>query len=88
MKYRKFQYQASRKLQPKKMNSNNLQASNTRVVPYAMGIDHTMVKAKVTWYYLFSFAYKTTIGMKMYTRSYDLSVKTMHLTFTPSYPYA
>ena len=70
------------------MNSDNLQASNTTVVRYAMGIDHTMVKAKVTWYYLFSFAYKTTIGMKMYTRSYDLSVKTMHLSFTPSYPYA
>jgi len=70
------------------MNSNNLQASNTKAVTYAMGIDHTMVKEKVTWYYLFSFAYKTTIGMKMYTRSYDLSVKTMHLTFTPSYPYA
>ena len=70
------------------MSSDNLQASNTKVVAYVMGIDHTMVKAKVTWYYLFSFAYKTTIGMKMYTRSYDLSVKTMHLTFTPSYPYA
>jgi hypothetical protein len=88
MKYRKFQYQASIKLQPKKMNSDNLQASNTKVVAYAMVIDHTMVKEKATWYCLFSFAYKTTIGMKMYTRSYDLSVKTMHLTFTPSYPYA
>ena len=83
MKYRKFQYQASRKLQPKKMNSDNLQASNTKAVAYAMGIDHTMVKAKVIWYYLFSFAYKTTIGMKMYTRSYDLSVKTMHLSLIP-----
>jgi hypothetical protein len=70
------------------MNSDNLQASNTKAFTYAMGIDHTMVKAKVTWYYLFSFSYKTTIGMKMYTRSYDLSVKTMHLNFTPSYPYA
>jgi hypothetical protein len=86
MKYRKFQYQASRKLQPKKMNSDNLQASNTKAVAYAMGIDYTMVKTKVTWYYLFSFAYKTTIGMKMYTRSYDLSVKTMHLTFTSLIP--
>jgi hypothetical protein len=70
------------------MNSNNLQVSNTKAVAYAMGIYHTMVKEKVTWYYLFSFSYKTTIGMKMYIRSYDLSVKTMHLTFTPSYPYA
>jgi hypothetical protein len=48
-----------------------------------MGVDDTMVKEKVTWYYLFSFAYKTTIGMKMYTRPYDLSVKTMHLSLVP-----
>ena len=86
MKYMKFWYQASRKLQPKKMNSDNLQASNTKAITYAMGIDYTMVKEKVTWYYLFSFAYKTTIGMKRYTRSYDLSVKTMHLTFTSLIP--
>jgi hypothetical protein len=62
------------KIQPKKMNSDNLQVSNTKAVTYAMGIDYRMVKTKVTWYYLFSFSYKTTIGMKMYTRSYDLSV--------------
>jgi hypothetical protein len=67
----KFQYQAFRKLQPKKMNSDNLQA-----VAYAMGIDHT---TNLTWY-LFSSAHKTTIGMKIYTRSYDLSIKTMHLS--------
>jgi hypothetical protein len=59
------------------MNSDNLQ-----VVAYALGIDHTKVKAKVTWY-LFSSAHKTTIGMKIYTRSYDLSVKTMHLSLIP-----
>jgi hypothetical protein len=59
------------------MNSDNLQA-----VIYAMGIDHTKVKEKVTWY-LFSSAHKTTIGMKIYTRSYDLSIKTMHLSLIP-----
>jgi hypothetical protein len=59
------------------MNSDNLQA-----VAYAMGIDHTKVKAKVTWY-LFSSAHKTTIGMNIYTRSYDLSIKTMHLSLIP-----
>ena len=48
-----------------------------------MGIGYAMVKAKVTWYRLFSFAYKTTIGMKMYTRPYDLSIKTMHLSPIP-----
>jgi hypothetical protein len=64
------------------MNSDNIQASNTKEITYAMRIHYTMVKLKVTWYYLLSFGYKTTIGMKMYTRSYDLSVKTMHLTFT------
>ena len=68
------------------MNSDNLQASNTKVVTYAMGIDHTMVKEKVTWYYLFSFSYKTTRGMKTYTRSYDLNIKTMHLTITSLIP--
>jgi predicted transglutaminase-like protease len=66
------------------MNSDNLQASNTKAITYAMGIGYAMVKAKVTWYCLFSFAYKTTIGMELYTRSYDLIVKTMLL---PSYPY-
>jgi len=40
------------------MNFDNLQE-----VAYAMGIDHTKVKEKVTWY-LFSSAHKTTIGMK------------------------
>jgi hypothetical protein len=59
------------------MNSDNLQA-----VAYAMGIDHTKVKENVTWY-LFSFAHKTIIGMKIYTRSYDLSIKTMHLSLIP-----
>jgi hypothetical protein len=49
MKYRKFRYQASKKLHPKNMNSDNLQASNTKAVTYAMGIDYTMVKVKVTW---------------------------------------
>ena len=68
------------------MNSEKLQASNTKVDTYAMGIDYTMVKTKVTWYYLFSFAYKTTRGMKMYTRSYDLNIKTMHLNFTSLIP--
>ena len=68
------------------MNSNNLQVSNTKAVAYAMGIYHTMVKEKVTWYYLFSFAYKTTRGMKTYTRSYDLNIKTMHLTITSLIP--
>ena len=58
MKYKKFQYQTSRKIQPKKMNSDNLQASNTKAIAYAMGIDYTMVKVKVAWYYLFSFAIK------------------------------
>ena len=75
--YRIFQYQAFRKIQPKKMNSNNLQ-----VVSYAMGINHTKVKAKVTSY-LFSYAHKTTIGMKIYTRSYDLSIKTTHRSLIP-----
>jgi hypothetical protein len=78
------------------MNSDNLQDSNTKVVTYAsnneyhMGIGYAMVKEKVTRYRLFSFAYKTTIGMILYTRSYDLIVKTMHLTIIllPSYPYA
>ena len=55
------------------MNSHNLQA-----VAHAMGINHT----KVTWY-LFSYAHKTTISMKIYTRSYDLSIKTMHLSLIP-----
>jgi hypothetical protein len=64
------------------MKYDNLQASNTKEVTYAMGIDYTMVKTKVTWYYLFSFSYKTTRGMKTYTRSYDLNIKTMHLTIT------
>jgi hypothetical protein len=59
------------------MSSDNLQ-----VVAYAMGIDHTKVKAKVTWY-LFSSLHKTTIRMKIYTRSYDLSIKTMHLSLIP-----
>lgn len=59
------------------MNSDNLQA-----VAYAMGINHTKVKAKVTWYLFFS-THKTTIGMKIYTRSYDLSIKTMHLSLIP-----
>jgi hypothetical protein len=68
------------------MNSDNLQASNTKAVTYAMGIDYTMVKTKVIWYYLFSFAYKTTIGMKTYTRSYDLNIKIMHLTITSLIP--
>jgi hypothetical protein len=68
------------------MNSDNLQDSNTKAVAYAMGIGDAMEKSKVTWYYLFSFSYKTTIGMKMYTRSYDLSIKTMHLTFTCRIP--
>jgi hypothetical protein len=77
---------ASRKLQPKKINTDNLQASNTKAVTYAMGIDYAMVKEKITWYYSFPFSYKITIGMKMYTRSYDLSVKTMHLTFTSLIP--
>jgi hypothetical protein len=59
------------------MNSKNLQA-----VSHAMGIDHTKIKEKVTWY-LFSYAHKTTIGMKIYTRSYDLSIKNMHLSLIP-----
>ena len=59
------------------MNYDNLQAA-----AHAMGIDHTKVKEKVTWY-LFSSAHKTTIGMKLYTRSYDLSIKTMHLSLIP-----
>jgi hypothetical protein len=45
-----------------------------------------MVKEKVTWYRLFSFAYKTTIGMKLYIRSYDLIVKTMCLNITSLIP--
>jgi hypothetical protein len=61
------------------MNSDNLQA-----VTHAMGIDHTKVKAKVTWY-LFSYAHKTTISMKRYTRSYDLSTKPMCLSLIPIY---
>jgi hypothetical protein len=48
MKYRKF-YQDSRKLHPKKMNYDNMKASNTKAITYAMGIDYTMVKEKVTW---------------------------------------
>jgi hypothetical protein len=68
------------------MKSDNLQASNAKTVTYAMGIDYTMVKTKVTWYYLFSFAYKTTRGMKTYTRSYDVNIKTMHLTITSLIP--
>ena len=68
------------------MNSDNLQASNTKVVAYTMGIGYTMVKSKVTWYYLFFFAYKTTIGMKVYTRSYNLIVKTVRLTLTSLIP--
>jgi hypothetical protein len=68
------------------MNYDNMKASNTKAITYAMGIDYTMVKEKVTWQNLFSFSYKTTIGMKRYTRSYDLSVKTMHLTFTSFIP--
>jgi hypothetical protein len=59
------------------MNSDNLQA-----VAHDMGIDHAKVKAKVTWY-LLSSAHKTTISMKLYTRSYDLSIKTMHLSRIP-----
>jgi hypothetical protein len=68
------------------MNSDNLQDSNTKAVSYAMGIGYVMVKEKVTWYYLFSFSYKNTKGMKIYTRSYNLSIKTMHLTFTSLIP--
>jgi hypothetical protein len=56
------------------MNFDNLQA-----VTHAMSIDHTKVKAKVAWY-LFSYAHKTTINMKSYTRSYDLSIKPMRLS--------
>jgi hypothetical protein len=59
------------------MNPNNLQ-----VVTHAMGINHTKVKAKVTWY-LFSYAHKTTINMKSYTRSYDLSIKPTRLYLIP-----
>jgi hypothetical protein len=59
------------------MNSDNLQA-----VTHAMGIDHTKVKEKVTWN-LFSYAHKTTISMKRYTRYYDLSIKPMHLSLIP-----
>jgi hypothetical protein len=51
-----------------------------------MGIGYAMVKEKVTWYYFFSFADKTTIGMKVYTKSYDLIVKTMRLNFTSLIP--
>jgi hypothetical protein len=78
-KYRTFPYQVFKKLQSKRMNSDNLQA-----VTHAMGIDHTKVKAKVTWY-LFSYAHKTTISMKRYTRSYDLSIKPMRLSLIPIY---
>ena len=53
-------------------------------VTHAMGINHTKVKAKVTWY-LFSYAHKTTISMKIYTRSYDLSIKPMRLSLIPIY---
>ena len=59
------------------MNSDNLQA-----VAHAMGINHTKVKEKATWY-LFSYAHKTTISMNIYTRSYDLSIKTMPLSLIP-----
>ena len=59
------------------MNSDNLQA-----VAHAMGIDHTKVKEKVTWY-LFSYAHKTTISMKIYTRLYDLNIKPMRLNLIP-----
>jgi hypothetical protein len=59
------------------MNSDNLQA-----VTHAMGIDHTKVKENVSWY-LFSHAHKTTISVKRYTRSYDLSIKPMHLSLIP-----
>jgi len=63
-----------KKLRSKRMNSDNLQA-----ITHTMGIDHTKVKAKVTWY-LFSYAHKTTISMKRYTRSYDLSIKPMRIS--------
>ena len=59
------------------MNPEYLQA-----VTHDMGIDHTKVKAKVKWY-LFSYAHKTTINMKSYTRSYDLSIKPMRLSLIP-----
>jgi hypothetical protein len=59
------------------MNSDNLQA-----VAHAMRIDHAKVKEKVTWY-LFSYTPKTIISMKIYTRSYDLSIKPMHLALIP-----
>jgi hypothetical protein len=75
--YRKFPYQDFRKLKSKTMNFDNLQA-----VTHAMGIDHTKVKENVTWY-LFSSSHKTTISMKLYTISYDLSIKTMHLSLIP-----
>jgi hypothetical protein len=55
------------------MNPDNLQA-----VTHAMGIDHTKVKEKVKWH-LFSYAHKTTINMKSYTRSYGLSIKPVRL---------
>jgi hypothetical protein len=59
------------------MNFDNLQACT-----HAMGIDHTKVKAKVTWY-LFSYAHKTTISMKRYTRSCDHGIKPMRLSLIP-----
>jgi hypothetical protein len=59
------------------MDFDNLQA-----VTHSMGIDHTKVKAKVEWY-LFSYAHKTTINMKSYTRSYDLNIKPMRLSLIP-----
>ena len=59
------------------MNFDNLQE-----VTHAMGINHTKVKAKVTWY-LFSYAHKTTINMQSYTKFYDLSIKPMRLSLIP-----
>jgi len=59
------------------MNPDNLQ-----VVTHTMGIDHKKVKEKVKWY-LFSYAHKTIINMKSYTRSYDLSIKPMRLYLIP-----
>jgi hypothetical protein len=71
-----FPYQVFKKLQSKRMNPDNLQA-----VTHAMSNDHKKVKAKVTWY-LFSYAHKTKINMKRYTRSYDL-IKPMCLSLIP-----
>jgi hypothetical protein len=59
------------------MNSDNLQADTD-----AMALNHTKVKEKVTWY-LFSYSHKTTISMKRYTRSHDLSFKPMRLSLIP-----